>query len=90
MKRAGIRASSTPIIGSHAIVSLSTTRGSRPYQCISAWISVNESPGPAWRQQTRSGLPGWASGDGPSVLISRASTRRHSRKKIQVRPCTRS
>ena len=46
MNRAGIRCSSTSIIGSQASVFLRTTRGSRPYQCISAWIRTNESPGP--------------------------------------------
>ena len=55
--------------GSQARVSLSTTRGSRPYQCISAYISVNESAGPACRQHTSSGSPGNASGARPSVTI---------------------
>ena len=62
MNRAGSRLSTTSIAGSQARVSLSTTRGSRWYQCISAWISVNESPGPACRHATRIGTPGWASG----------------------------
>ena len=69
MNRAGSRLSTTSMTGSQASVSLRTTRGSRSYQCISAWISVNESPGPAWRQATRSGTPGWASGLGPSVSM---------------------
>ena len=67
--------------GSHARVSLSTTRGSRPYQCISAYISVNESAGPACRQHTRSGSPGNASGVAPSVTILSRATRLASRKK---------
>ena len=58
MNLLGSRVSSTPRAGSQASVSLSTTRGSRPYQCISAYISVNESPGPACRQNTSSGSPG--------------------------------
>ena len=58
MNRAGIRCSSTSIAGSHCRVSLRTTRGSRSYQYMSAWISVNESPGPACRQQTSSGVAG--------------------------------
>ena len=71
-----------PIAGSQAIVSLRTTRGSRRYQCIRAYISVNESPGPACRQQTSSGSPGNASGVGPTVSTLSRSTRRASRKKI--------
>ena len=68
--------------GSHCRVSLRTTRGSRPYQCISAYISVNESAGPACRQHTSSGSPGNASGGVPSVTIFSRATRRASRKKI--------
>ena len=49
--------------------------GSRSNQCSSAYISVNESPGPACRQHTMSGSPGNASGVGPSVSISRSETR---------------
>ena len=58
MKRAGIRLRMTSTAGSQASVSLRTTRGSRSYQSIRAWISVNESPGPACRHATISGLPG--------------------------------
>ena len=46
MNRLGSRLRITSMAGSQARVSLSTTRGSRPYQCISAYISVNESAGP--------------------------------------------
>ena len=76
--------------GSHASVSLSTTRGSRSYQCISAWMSTNESPGPACRQATRIGRPGWASGAGPSVTMVSPSTRWASRKNTHITFCTRS
>ena len=55
MNRLGTRLRSTSIAGSQARVSLSTTRGSRPYQCISAYITVNESPGPACRSRPAAG-----------------------------------
>ena len=73
MNRAGIRCRTTSIAGSQARVSLRTTRGSRSYQCISAWISVNESPGPgvpAADQQRRARVRVRASG--PSVSIRSA------------------
>ena len=76
--------------GSQARVSLRTTRGSRKYHAISVWISTNESPAPACRQQTRIGRPGCAAGVGPSVAIVSRSTRRASRKKTHIVPCTRS
>ncbi len=77
-------------MGSQARVFFSTTRGSRAYQCINAWISVNESPGPACRQATRIGTPGCASGVGPSVSMRSRSTRLASRKNTHMVPCTRS
>ncbi len=46
MNRLGSRLSSTSIAGSHCRVSLSTIRGSRSNQLTSAWIRMNESPGP--------------------------------------------
>jgi len=73
--------------GSQARVSLSTTLGSRPYQCIRAYIKMNESPGPACLQHTSSGSPGCASGAGPRVTIFSRSTLCASRKKIRRYVC---
>ena len=77
MKRAGIRCSTTSITGSQARVSLSTTRGSRAYQCISAWTSMNESPGP--------GVPAAHQQRPPGVRV-RARARRSSIRRPQHPP----
>ena len=90
MKRAGTRLRITSIAGSQARVFFRTTRGSRWYQCSRAYISTNESPGPAWRHITSTGPSGTRDGCGPSVRIRSASTRRASRKKTISVPCTRS
>jgi hypothetical protein len=58
MNRPAAGAGPRRCIGSQARVSLSTTRGSRLYQCISAWMSVNVSPGPACRQGDQDRHPG--------------------------------
>ena len=87
MNRFGSRLSSTSIAGSHCRLSLSTIRGSRSNQLTSAWIRMNESPGPACRQSTSSGRPGSAvSGSVPTTsMLSRSvhracqnSTRRNA------------
>ena len=90
MKRAGMRCSSVSMTGSQASVAFSTTRGSREYHAINVWIRVKESPGPACRQHTRIGTPGWASGTEPWLTTSRCSTRRASAKSTAITPCTRS
>jgi hypothetical protein len=62
------------IAGSQRSVSLSTIRGSRAYQLVSAWTSRNESPGPACRQHTISGRPVYDDGSGPSTSTRTCST----------------
>ena len=80
MKVLGSRFSSTSIAGSHCRDSLSTMRGSRSYQLMSAWASRNESPGPACRHSTSSGRSrGAESGSVPSMRTVSRSTHRACR-----------